>query len=42
VILATLVAFARHSVIAAALLALYLAWVTFAAYLNFQLAALNP
>jgi tryptophan-rich sensory protein len=41
-ILATLVAFARHSAIAAALLAPYLAWVTFAAYLNFQLAALNP
>lgn len=34
-IAASLIAFARHSRIAAALLAPYLAWVSFAAYLNF-------
>jgi len=40
-IAATLVAFWRHSVVAALLLLPYLAWVTFAALLNFQFAWLN-
>lgn len=40
-IAATLVAFARHSRVAAALMAPYLAWTTFAAALNFAIWRLN-
>jgi tryptophan-rich sensory protein len=41
-ILATLLAFGRVSRLAAGLLAPYLAWVTFAAALNFAIWRLNP
>ena len=42
VIVATIVAFARTSHIAAWLLAPYLAWVSFATFLTFTLWRLNP
>lgn len=41
-VLATIMAFWRHSKLAAGLLVPYLAWVTFAAYLNYTLWQSNP
>jgi tryptophan-rich sensory protein len=41
-IAATIVAFSRHSRVAAALLVPYLAWVTFASALTFAVWRLNP
>lgn len=41
-IIATIIAFARISKVAAWLLAPYILWVTFAAYLNFMIWTLNP
>lgn len=41
-LLATVVAFARHSRRAALILMPYLAWVSFATYLNLEIVRLNP
>jgi tryptophan-rich sensory protein len=42
VIAATLVAFARHSAVAAGLLVPYFVWVSYAAALNFAIWRMNP